>query len=138
MKEAIENHKRKLSMDIQYRFDSPFYKIIFRKKEFTQTTREITLPSDKGELQDIFRVNTDEFRSIFGVNADEFRSIFGVNILNAAWLIHENPNINAQKIADRLSVAKRTAENYLSKLKEAGHIERIGSDKTGHWRVIKK
>ena len=138
MREAVKDHKRKLSMDIQYSPDSPFYKIIFRKKEFTQTTREITPSSDKGELQGIFKINTDEFRSIFGVNADEFRSIFGVNILNTAWLIYENPSINAQKIAEKLSVAKRTAENYLSKLKEAGHIERIGSDKTGHWQVIKK
>ena len=67
-----------------------------------------------------------------------FRSIFGVNIFKTAWLIHKSPSVNAQEIAKKLSVTKRTAENYLSKLKEAGYIERIGSDKTGHWKIIKK
>ena len=78
------------------------------------------------------------FGKALGEEGGEIRSIFGENILNTAWFIHKNPNINAQEIAIKLSVTKHTVENYLSKLKEAKYIERIGSDKTGHWRVIKK
>ena len=102
------------------------------------TQKELIEKAQKNKLQSIFGVNTIEFRSIFGVNASEFRSIFGVNIFNTAWLIHKNPNITAKEISEKLSVTKRTAENYLSTLKIDGYIERVGSDKTGHWRVIEK
>ncbi len=101
-------------------------------------SEKIVKSTDKSATQDTFGVNVNEFQSIFGVNVNEFQSIFGVNVLNTAWLIHKNPIINAQEIAEKLSVTKRSAENYLSKLKEAKHIKRIGSDKTGHWQVIKK
>ena len=114
-----------------------FYSIIFKKKEPVKTTKK-NIAIGKDTVQNVFSVNDREFRSIFGVTVSEFRSIFGVNILNTAWLIHKNPSIKAQEIAEKLSVTKRTAENYLSKLKEAKYIERIGSDKTGHWQVIKK
>ena len=91
-----------------------------------------------GVNKPVFGVNSKEFRSIFGVKFSEFQSIFGINVLKTACLIYKNPKISAKEIAEKLSVTKRTAENYLSKLKEAKHIERIGSDKTGHWKVIKK
>jgi len=143
MKTAIKNHKKKLSMRIKYGADNLFYSVLFKKKEeLIKTNKEISekivKSTDKSATQDTFDVNVNEFRSIFGVNINEFRSIFGVNILNTAWLLHKNPSINAQKIAEKLSFTKRSAENYLSKLKEAKHIKRIGSDKTGHWQVIKK
>ena len=137
IKEALANHKKKVKLDIQYSDDSMFYSIIFKKKEPVKTTQK-TITIGKSTVQNIFGVNDREFRSIFGVTVSEFRSIFGVNILNTAWLIHKNPSIKAQEIAEKLSVTKRTTENYLSKLKEAKYIERIGSDKTGHWQVIKK
>ncbi len=99
------------------------------------TTQRTT---QKSKFRSIFGVNANKFRSIFGVNASNFQSIFGVNTLNTAWLIHKNPNITAKEISEKLSVTKRTAENYLSKLKMAKHIVRLGSDKTGHWEIIKK
>lgn len=119
-------------MRIKYGANNLFYSVIFKKKEdLVKTKKEIsekTIKStDKSTVQDAF-----------GVNVNEFRSIFGVNILNTAWLIHKNPSINAQEIAEKLSVTKRSAENYLSKLRTAKRIKRIGSDKTGHWQVIKK
>ena len=86
----------------------------------------------------IFGVNSDKFRSIFGVNSDKFRSIFSVRILNTACLIYNNPHISAQEIANEISVTKRTAENYLAKLKSANYIVRVGSDKTGYWKIVKK
>ena len=137
IKTAIADHKKKVELDIEYSDDSIFYSIIFKKEMLAKTTQK-NIVIGKGTFQNIFGVNDKEFRSIFGVTVSESRSIFGVNILNTSWLIHKNPSIKAQEIAEKLSVTKRTAENYLSKLKEAKYIERIGSDKTGHWKVIKK
>ena len=52
-------------------------------------------------------------------------------------LIAENPNITAQEIADKMNFTKRKIEYNIKILKEKGFIKRIGSDKTGHWQIIK-
>ena len=154
IKQAIKNHNKKIKLKIEYGDNSLFYRITFKKaglakkiskkliinsdKKLIEMTRKAKTRDDKDKVQDIFSVNDNEFRSIFGVTANEFRSIFGVNILNTAWLIYKNPNITAQKIAEKLSITKRSAENYFSKLKTAKYIKRIGSDKKGHWKVLMK
>ena len=91
-----------------------------------------------GLNRSIFGIKSSEFRSIFGVNSKEFRSIFGINVLKTACLVYKNPKISAKEIAEKLSVTKRSAENYLSKLKSEKYIERVGSKKTGYWKVIKR
>ena len=42
-----------------------------------------------------------------------------------------------KQLAESIGVAKATIERDLSKLREAGKIKRIGSDKTGYWVVNK-
>jgi len=54
------------------------------------------------------------------------------------YLITQNNKITATEISDRLKVSLSTVKRKLKKLKESGKIERIGSDKTGHWKPIKK
>ncbi len=51
-------------------------------------------------------------------------------------LIKENNNITANEICKKLNISLSTAKRRLKKLKERGIIERIGSDKTGHWKII--
>ncbi len=53
-------------------------------------------------------------------------------------LIKNNNKITAVEISKHLKVSLSTAKRKIKSLKESGQIERIGSDKTGHWRVIKK
>ena len=127
IKEAIANHKKKVELNIEYSDDSIFYSIIFRKAELTKTIKKITKSYDEDKIQDIFRINSEEFQDIFGIN-----------VLNTAWLIHKNPNITANEIAEKLSITERSARNHLSQLKKKKIIERIGSKKSGHWKVIKK
>ena len=50
-------------------------------------------------------------------------------------LLTENPHATAQQMAAILSLTDKTIKRALSALKTAGLIERIGSDKTGHWHV---
>ena len=47
MKTAIKNHKKKLSMSIQYGTDNLFYNIIFKKKEPVKTTQKLLDLIDK-------------------------------------------------------------------------------------------
>jgi len=53
-------------------------------------------------------------------------------------LIKLNNNITASGISEQLKISLSTAKRRLKELKENGCIERIGSDKAGHWKIIKK
>jgi len=52
-------------------------------------------------------------------------------------LIKKKPNITTDKLAKEIGVTRRTIARYISKLKTQNKIKRIGSDKGGHWEVVK-
>jgi predicted HTH transcriptional regulator len=39
-------------------------------------------------------------------------------------------------MAKKLGVTRRTIARDIEELKSKGFIERIGSDKTGHWQIL--
>ena len=51
--------------------------------------------------------------------------------------IRNNPNITKPQISILLGVGKTTVDNTITLLKKRGLIERIGSNKTGYWKVLK-
>jgi fido (protein-threonine AMPylation protein) len=53
-------------------------------------------------------------------------------------LIKANNTITASEISEQLGISLRTAKRKIKELKESGYIERIGSDKTGSWEIIKE
>ena len=55
-----------------------------------------------------------------------------------AELIVHNGKISAVEIARRLGISERTAQRYIKALQAKQAIRRIGSDKGGHWEVIKR
>lgn len=61
----------------------------------------------------------------------------GVNLTPAEHkvlsIIQKNNNITTPEIAKQCEVSTRTIERTIKSLKEKKKIERIGSDKTGHW-----
>jgi predicted HTH transcriptional regulator len=50
-------------------------------------------------------------------------------------LIEQNSQITAHQISDRLNMSISTVRRKIRELKNSGKIERIGSDKTGHWKI---
>jgi len=54
------------------------------------------------------------------------------------YLIRQNNRITASEISKSLKISVSTAKRKLKVLKENGKIERIGSDKTGCWKIIEK
>ena len=52
-------------------------------------------------------------------------------------LLTEDPGYTMPQLAERLSVHRKTVAARLKKLKEAGLIERIGSDRKGYWKLLK-
>ncbi|MBX2973150.1 MAG: winged helix-turn-helix transcriptional regulator [Flavobacteriales bacterium] len=51
-------------------------------------------------------------------------------------LIKKDQHITAVEISERLNISLSTVWRKIKELKEKGAIERIGSDKTGHWKII--
>ena len=99
-----------------------------------------TLEKHKGEEKpqignNIFPVDR-EFGIIFG---NEFGIKFGIkfgdNDKKVLLLLNSNPTYSSQRIADRLEITKRAVEKIIQRLREANIIERIGSNKSGYWKV---
>jgi Protein involved in cell division len=53
-------------------------------------------------------------------------------------LIQQNKNITAIEISERLNLSLSTVKRKIKNLKEQGIIERVGSDKTGYWKIIER
>jgi fido (protein-threonine AMPylation protein) len=53
-------------------------------------------------------------------------------------LIKQNHQITAAEISERLNISLSTAKRRMKALKEKGIVERIGSDKTGYWKIIEQ
>lgn len=51
-------------------------------------------------------------------------------------LIMQNNKITASEISERLNISLSTVKRKIKKLKDKGVIERIGSDKTGNWKIM--
>ncbi|MBF0494772.1 MAG: winged helix-turn-helix transcriptional regulator [Candidatus Omnitrophica bacterium] len=51
-------------------------------------------------------------------------------------LIRENPMITTSELAKEIEVTPKGVEWNLKKLKNEGHIKRVGSDKGGHWETV--
>lgn len=49
--------------------------------------------------------------------------------------MQENDKVTLQEIADKTNITKRAIDKNIKMLKENGVIERVGSNKTGSWRV---
>ena len=51
-------------------------------------------------------------------------------------LIKQNNKITATEICEELNISLSTAKRRIKRLKESAKIERIGSDKTGYWKIM--
>ena len=51
-------------------------------------------------------------------------------------VIADNPNLSKEKIAEKIGMSRATVTRALAKLVEIGAIQRVGSDKSGHWEIV--
>ena len=56
-----------------------------------------------------------------------------INILGE---IRNNPNITKKQLQEKLGLGKSTVDLGIKALRENGIIERIGSNKTGYWKIV--
>ena len=53
-------------------------------------------------------------------------------------LLREHPEYTRDELAEKTSKTVRTIQRTVDSLREKGLIERIGSDKTGQWKIIEQ
>ena len=52
--------------------------------------------------------------------------------------LKRNPKANYRELADKTGYSTATIKRHIQELKKMGIIERIGSDKTGYWKIIEQ
>jgi predicted HTH transcriptional regulator len=57
-----------------------------------------------------------------------------VNDTVFSWIQQDN-KITAQEISEQLKISLSTVRRKIKELKDNGKIQRIGSDKTGYWKI---
>lgn len=50
--------------------------------------------------------------------------------------MRDNPNITTSELHQILGISETAVENNLTFLKKNGYVERVGSKKTGYWKVL--
>lgn len=53
-------------------------------------------------------------------------------------LLIEDPAYSYIDLARKMNLSRKTIATYIKKLKDLGYIERIGTDRKGYWKIIKK
>ncbi len=71
------------------------------------------------------------------VNGDVNLDKLNKNEVVVYRIISSNPLLTRAELIDILDISGRTIDRTIKSLKDRGIIERVGSRKTGHWRVIK-
>ena len=77
-----------------------------------------------------------ELRDNYGINTGDLRDKYGINVLGIIRLIYCNNNITLPKLAESLNISLSTVEKSISKLRKDKIIERVGSKKSGKWKVL--
>lgn len=78
------------------------------------------------------------FNDTVNIKNDTVKSEFDTVNDTVLDLIKQDDNITATEISTKLHISLSTAKRKLKGLKGSGIIERIGSDKTGRWKIIQK
>ena len=74
-------------------------------------------------------------RKKYGVNAEELRKNYGRTAEEIIAWINEETGITMEEIANNIGKSQSTIEKHIKKLREAGVLERIGSTKSGEWKI---
>jgi predicted HTH transcriptional regulator len=64
------------------------------------------------------------------------------DISDATWdvyrILKSSRSASSEEIGAALGISSRMVRKHIASLREAGIIVRIGSNKTGHWEVVRK
>jgi Fic family protein len=104
---------------------------------YTERKLKYAIQLAKGKIRDISETDVEQQKDPIqldnvSVNVSANVSV-KQNILN---IIGQFPMITVKELAKILSVTERTIHRNLNNLKSVNKIERVGSDKTGYWKIM--
>ena len=65
-------------------------------------------------------------------------SYFHSTAQNVLKYLRSDNSADANKMAETLSVTKRTIERAIKELRDKEYIRRTGSDKSGHYKIFRR
>ncbi|MBO4235069.1 MAG: putative DNA binding domain-containing protein [Firmicutes bacterium] len=88
-------------------------------------------------------VVTIPFNRINAIVGDKVVDKVGDKMLNTTRQrimeeIRNNPNITHPQLMMKIGIGKTAIQNNISYLRKNGYIERVGSNKTGYWKIIEE
>lgn len=94
--------------------------------------------ADEKQNTEITRKEDNIVLSSYGLNTEEIRKKYGRNTGEILKIIAINPECTTQIMAEHINVSVSTIEKNIAKLKKEGIIERVGSTKSGYWKIRKQ
>lgn len=95
--------------------------------EFRENSIVVTLP--------FTRINSDEIPSS-GLTAEHNQDKLNKTQERILKELRNNPNITQTKLISKLKISNSTVYKNIRYLKENEYIERVGSNKSGYWKII--
>ncbi|MCD7725377.1 MAG: putative DNA binding domain-containing protein [Clostridiales bacterium] len=106
--------------------------------EFRENSIVVTIPFNWINVMGD-KVSNKTSNKVSNKNTDETSVESGLTETQARILaeIRNNPNITRERLMEKIKVGKTTVYTAISTLKKLGYIERVGSKKSGYWKVLK-
>ena len=100
---------------------------MYRKEAFTFRENSIAVTIQLHRIKKVGKKVGDKVGIKKGLNARRKRIITEMR---------DNPNITTSELHQILAISETAVENNLTFLKENGYVKRVGSKKTGYWKVL--
>ena len=94
----------------------------------------VTLPNVKWNETEVDETVNETVNDTVNDTVNELVSETAMQVLNC---IQDNNAATTKGIGEAIGKSRATVAQALSELKVKGYIERVGSDKSGYWKVMK-
>lgn len=96
--------------------------------EFRENSIVVTIPFNK--------IDSDVGDKVIDKVGDKFSGNLNETRLRILEEMRHNPQITQVQLMERLGLGKTAIQTNVSYLRKNGYVERIGSNKTGYWKVL--
>ena len=134
IKSALAKHKKKIDLKIDFSNKSLFYNVIFKKTGLVKNAKTGWVENSKNGAKSL--KNQAESQQIEWVEKAETGLV--ENQFKILEIMIKDPTISKQQIAKFIGISSTAVDKNIDILKKKKLLKRMGPNKGGHWKVIKK
>ena len=86
-------------------------------------------------MKNLFLISEKQVTDVTEKVTDVTEKVTGIEV-KILELISNDPAITTSKLANILSVTRKTISAHMKTMKKNNVIERIGSDRKGYWKIL--